>query len=160
MNRKIAALIIVIGGAAAALLAGPRGPLGGGWRPITMSPEPAGLQLGGLVAEGVAEAIGFGVALAVLALGRPVFTRLTASPARATTAQVAAAWLLGSWWPHSALHMHFGLKAGALVVIEPVFHAGSILAAAILLWALVSGSQPRLAKNSRRSSTTRSESVV
>lgn len=136
MRRTVSAAIIVIGGAVAALLFGPNGPWGGFWRPIAMNPEPAGWQLAGLMSSGLTEAVGFGLALAILALGRPAFTRLTATPAKATVAQLASAWLLGSWWPHTALHMHHGAKASALVGIELGFHANSILAVCVLLWAV------------------------
>lgn len=138
MNKRvIAAIIIVGGGAVLALAAGPNGPLGGFWRPLPLDPEPAGIQLAGLMSAGIVEAIGFGIALAILALGRPLSLRLTRSPARATVAQLAAAWLLGSWWPHTALHMHHGMDLDALVLLEVGFHAGSIVAAALLLWAVL-----------------------
>src|SRR5262249_27872858 len=97
VTRKLTALIIVIGGAATATRAGRTGRLCGFWRPMPVDPEPAGAQLAGLIAAGIVEAVGFGVALAILALGRPMFTQLTNTPtAKATAAQLAAAWLLGS----------------------------------------------------------------
>lgn len=137
MNKRVIAAIIIVGGGVLALVAGPNGPLGGFWRPLPLDPEPAGIQLAGLMGAGIVEAIGFGAALAVLALGRPLSLRLTRSPARATVAQLAAAWLLGSWWPHTGLHMHHGLNPDALVLLEVGFHAGSIVAAALLLWAVL-----------------------
>lgn len=137
MRSKLTTVVIVITGAIVALLAGPRGPLGGFWRPaIDAHPEP--WQLAGLMTAGLAEAIGFGLGLAVLLRGRPLLARLTATPARATTAQIAAAWLLGSWWPHSALHLHYGSTLSALAGIELIFHAGSVVAAVLLLWTLAS----------------------
>jgi hypothetical protein len=137
MNKKLTAGIIIVGGTVLAMLAGPNGPLGGFWRPQTLDPEPSGAVLAGLMGSGLVEAIGFGAAVAMLALGRPLFTRLASTPGKATTAWLAAAWLLGSWWPHSALHMHVGLDASALVFLEVVFHAGSIVALALLLSALL-----------------------
>lgn len=137
MNKRVTAAIIIVGGAVLALAAGPNGPLGAFWRPLPVDPEPAGIQLAGLMGAGIVEAIGFGAALAILALGRPLSLRLTRSPARATVAQLAAAWLLGSWWPHTALHMHHGMDPDVLVLLEVGFHAGSIVAAALLLWAVL-----------------------
>ena len=139
MNKKIIAVIIVIGGAAVALLAGPRGPLGGFWRPVALDSPPTGFSLAGLRVAGLVEAVGFGAALTILALGRPMFRRMLSTPGRATAAQLATAWLLGSWWPHSALHLHYGPRPSALVGLELGFHGGSILAAGVLLWAVSTG---------------------
>jgi len=139
MGKRGNAVLIVVAGAAVAMLAGPNGPLGSFWRPTELDPEPAGAQLAGLIGAGLIEAIGFGVALAILVLGRPLFTRITTTGPRTTVAWLTAAWLLGSWWPHTALHMHYGLKAAALVGLELGFHAGSILAFALLLWAVIPG---------------------
>lgn len=142
MNRKLAAAIIVSGGTVIALVAGPRGPLGGFWRPARMESAPAGIEMAGLIASGVVEAVAFGAALAVGILGGPLFARLTATPGRATTARFTTAWVLGAWWPHTALHLHVGLNPSALVGIELVFHAGTIVAAGALLWALASRPAP------------------
>jgi hypothetical protein len=106
----------------------------GRWRSAATNaagPKPVGLQPAGPAAAGVAEAIGFGLALAILALRRPGFVRLTGK--LSTVACIASTWLLGSWWPHSALHRHFGLRVGPLVGIELDFHAGSAVAAAVLV---------------------------
>lgn len=137
MNQRVSTVIVIVGGTAVAMVAGPNGPLGGFWRPSAMAEEPGGIVLAGLVGAGLVEAIGFGAALAVLAFGRPLFARLASTPARATVGQLAAAWLLGSWWPHTALHMHFGVNPNALVYLEVIFHAGSIVAFGLLLWALL-----------------------
>ena len=139
MGRKLAAGTVVLGGTLVAFLAGPRGPLGGFWRPAPMDIAPAGIEMVGLMASGVVEAVAFGAALAVALFGGPLFTRLTVTPGRAATARFTTAWVLGAWWPHTALHQHVGLRPSALVGIELVFHAGTILAAAALLWALASG---------------------
>lgn len=137
MNRKIIAAVAAFGGTAFAVLAGPRGPLGEWWRPISMA-QPTGGETSVLLTSGIIEAIGFGAAVAVLVVGRPFFARITSTAARATSAWLSAAWLLGSWWPHTSLHQHFGLKPSALAPIEIVFHAGSIVAFAVFLWALIS----------------------
>lgn len=147
MNMKTGtrtrALAIVLGGTGIAMLAGPRGPLGGFWRPVELEAEPNGGQLAALIGSGLVEAVGFGTALAVLLLGRPLLRQLTTTHARANAALIAAAWLLGSWWPHSSLHMHFGLTPGALAPLELIFHAGSIVAFAALMWALLTSAALR-----------------
>ncbi len=140
MNTRLVAGGIVVAGTVFAMLVGPDGPLGGFWRPEEADPEPAGAQLAALMGFGLVEAVGFGLALAVLILGRPLFERITTSKRRATAAWLASAWLLGSWWPHTALHRHFGSDVSGLVAIELIFHVGSIVVASILLWSVL----PRL----------------
>lgn len=137
MRRGATAAIIVVGGTVAAVLFGPNGPLGGFWHPLGIQLKPAGWELASLIGSGLVEAVGVGLALAILTVGRPWFTRFT-TPSRATALQLASAWLLGSWWPHSALHLHFGPDASALAGIEPVFHAGSVVVACVLVWSFVS----------------------
>jgi hypothetical protein len=100
--------------------------------------RPTSGQTSALLASGVIEAIGFGAAIAVLLVGRPVIARLTGTPARTISVWLSAMWLLGSWWPHTALHQHFGIKPSALAPIELVFHAGSIIAFGLFLGALIS----------------------
>jgi hypothetical protein len=137
MNRKIIAAMAACSGTAFAMLAGPRGPLGGWWRPIPM-PQPTSGQTSALLTSGVIEAIGFGAAVAVLLVGRPLIARVASKPGRTTCAWLSTAWLLGSWWPHTALHQHFGIKPSAIAPIELVFHAGSIIVFGVFLWALIS----------------------
>jgi hypothetical protein len=129
---------VIIGGAALAALAGPRGPLGGFWAPAPAAPHPHGALLAGFLAESLVENAAFGAGLAVLLLGRGWFAARAASPARATAAWLATVWLLASWMPHAALHMHIGLRPGPLLPVEWIFHGGAILAIGALLWALSS----------------------
>lgn len=143
MRTRLVAVAFTVAGTAVAMLVGPNGPLGGFWRPEAIDPPPHGAQLAWMIGARLVEAVGFGLALAVLFAGRSAFTALTRSPGRATAAQVSTAWLLGSWWPHSALHMHIGLAVGPLVVVEWVFHVGSILAMAVLVWSVLPGLVPR-----------------
>jgi hypothetical protein len=137
MNRKIIAAVAACGGTVVAMLVGPRGPLGGWWRPIPM-PQPTSGQTSALLTSGVMEAIGFGAAVAVLLVGRPLIATIASTPGRTTCAWLSTAWLLGSWWPHTALHQHFGMKPSAIAPIELVFHAGSIVAFGVFLWVLIS----------------------
>jgi hypothetical protein len=137
MNARLTAAGITLAGAVFAMVVGPDGPLGGFWRPEESEQTPNGAQTAGLVGAGLVEALGFGLAVAILVLGRPLFARITSSPARATVAWLGSAWLLGSWWPHTALHRHFGADVDALVFLEVIFHAGSIVVAGALLWAVL-----------------------
>jgi hypothetical protein len=136
MNRKIIAAVAASGGTAFAMLAGPRGPLGGWWRPIPM-PQPTTGQTSALLTSGVIEAIGFGAAVTVLLVGKPFIASVASTPGRTTCAWLTSAWLLGSWWPHTSLHQHFGINPSAIAPIELVFHAGSIIAFGVFLWALI-----------------------
>ncbi len=132
---------VVIAGAAMALVFGPRGPLGGFWAPSPHFPQPEGALLAGFIAEGTAEAIAFGVGLAILLLGRASFTTRTATRARRDVAWLAACWLFASWMPHASLHQHIGIQPTQILPVEWIFHVGNILAVTLLLWALASGSR-------------------
>lgn len=100
------------------------------------SPTPRGGLLVGFLAEGIVEDIAFGLGIAIVVLGRRWFASRTATSARATTATVAIAWLFASWMPHRALHLHLGMDLPPLLAVEWIFHIGSVLAVAALLWAL------------------------
>lgn len=145
MKRFIA---VTVAGTVLAVLVGPRGPLGGFWAPGPDAPHVHGGLLAGFVAENMVENIAFGLGLAILLLGGRWFAERTASAAMAITARLAAAWLLASWMPHAALHLHLGMQPGALLPIEWVFHGGSILAVAALLWALAKPAGQAIARNS------------
>lgn len=140
MKRFVA---IVIAGALAAAVVGPRGPLGGFWAPAPGAPQVGGGLLAGFVAESMVEYLAFGAGLAILLLGRHWFVARTTTAAAATVAQVAAAWLLASWFPHAALHLHIGMRPEALLGVEWVFHAGAVVAIGAMLWGL-SGSLDRV----------------
>ncbi|WP_033294534.1 hypothetical protein [Amycolatopsis jejuensis] len=123
---------VAVAGTAAAVLFGPTGPLGGFWAPTPDIPAPSGAVLGGLVAERMIENLAFGAGLAILFTGRRWF----GAAAHAGTAWLASVWLLASWMPHGALHVHHGMRPEGLLVIEWVFHVGVIAAVVALLWAL------------------------
>ena len=125
---------IAAAGTAAAVLIGPTGPLGGFWAPAPDAPAPSGAVLAGLIAERMIENVAFGAGLAILLAGRRWFAASTA--ARSGTAWLATVWLLASWMPHDALHMHNGMRPAGLLMIEWIFHVGMIAAVVALLWAL------------------------
>jgi hypothetical protein len=92
--------------------------------------------LAGFIGENLVESLAFGAGLAILLLGRPWFASRFAGSPRATAAWLATTWLFVSWMPHAALHLHIGMRPAALLPIEWTFHAGSIVAIAVLVWAL------------------------
>jgi hypothetical protein len=129
-------LIVTLTGAVLATLAGPRGPLGGLWRPAPEAPHAHGALLGGFIAENMVENLAFGAGLAILVVGRTWFTARTTTTARATTAWLATVWLLASWMPHAALHQHIGMHPSAMLPVEWIFHIGAIIAAGALVLTL------------------------
>jgi hypothetical protein len=127
-------LPVALAGTALALVAGPRGPLGGFWRPAPTAPHVDGALLVGFAGENVVECVAFGLGLAVLLTGRGWFLARSTDRARATGAWLATVWLLASWMPHAALHLHVGMRPEGLLPIEWVFHAGAIAAIGVLVW--------------------------
>lgn len=132
-------------GAVLAALVGPRGPFGQFWAPAPGFPQVDGALRGGFIAENMVENLAFGVGLAILLLGRRWFVDRTATAAGATTGWLAAVWLLASWMPHAALHLHIGMQPGPILPVEWVFHGGAIAAIGALLWALSGSPGPRSA---------------
>jgi hypothetical protein len=130
MKRLIA---VTVGGTVLATLVGPHGPLGGFWAPSPTAPHVHGALLAGFLLENLVENAAFGVGLAILVFGRPWFAARTATAGRATVAWLATVWLLASWMPHAALHLHIGMQPSALLPVEWVFHVGAIVAVAALL---------------------------
>jgi hypothetical protein len=128
---------VTVAGTVLAALVGPRGPLGGFWAPAPEIPQPRGALLAGFVGENLVENVAFGLGLAVLVVGRRWFAERITSQGRATAAWLAAVWLLGSWMPHAALHLHIALRPNALLAVEWVFHGGAIVAIVVLLWAVL-----------------------
>jgi hypothetical protein len=120
-----------------ATLIAPSGPLGGFWAPVHGAPKPSDAALAGYVAERTIENVAFGIGVAILLWRRRWFAERTSDQLRASTAWLAAVWLLASWMPHGSLHMHIGMQPDGLLIVEWIFHAGAIAATAALLWALL-----------------------
>ncbi|MFN2388668.1 MAG: hypothetical protein ABR575_03550 [Actinomycetota bacterium] len=135
---------MIIAGVATALLFGPDGPLGGFWRPAEGSAEPSGLLIPGFIAVALAEGLALGIALAVLVFGRPWFNGLVPRPRLALAAWIATIWLLASWWPHTATHRFVGDDLGGLLAAEWIFHVTSMVAGAIVVVAIATGSKRRV----------------
>jgi hypothetical protein len=136
MKKRIAGLVAL--GVIAAFTFGPDGPLGGFWRPLEGAEQPTGLMIPGFLGVALVEGLALGVALVLIVYGRPRFTGVVRSSRLATAAWLSSIFLLGSWWPHAALHRHVGEDLEGLLAIEWVFHVGSVVAAALLIATLTS----------------------
>lgn len=143
VDRRFAVLIGA--GLVVAIVFGPDGPLGGFWRPAEGAPEPSGLLIPGFIAVAIAEGLALGTALAVFVFGRPWFTALVGASRFATAAWLATVWLLGSWWPHTAVHRLVGEDLGGLLAAEWIFHVSSMVAMAIVLAAIATAARGRVA---------------
>jgi len=131
-------LVTALAATVFAALIGPRGPFGGFWAPSPMAPHVHGALQAGFIGENMLENAAFGVGVAVLLLGRGWFMARMPDDRRATVGWLAAVWLLASWMPHAALHLHVGMDAEALLPVEWTFHVGAIAAVAALLWSMSS----------------------
>jgi hypothetical protein len=129
------ALAVTLLCAAAAMIAGPNGPLGGFWRPTPTVAPPTGALLPLFVLLNIAEALAFGLGMTFLLFGYPLvrsFAPVSAGLARG--AHLSIAWLLINWWPHDSLHLHVGLNLGQLIVIEYLFHITLMIAGVLLAY--------------------------
>lgn len=119
--------------ATTAYLANPNGPFGGFWRPwagsVTQVHElfPYFLQLG--VAEAIA--LGYSVSLVVTSFPGKALSPLTLGQTR--KGFLCMIWMLGNWWIHDSLHIHYGSDFLPLLFIEYIFHATMMLAAVYLI---------------------------
>jgi hypothetical protein len=133
-------VLVTLAGGLVAFLLGPHAPLGQQLWPATLetSPAPAGAQVGLFTFIAAFEALAFGAGLAVLMFaGRPI--RALFGPHHtglATASHLALFWLLWSWWLHVALHNTSGMRPGRILFIEYAFHGSSIVAAAVVVYAL------------------------
>jgi hypothetical protein len=131
------AVITVAGGALAFVLA-PQSPVGQQLWPamLELDPAPSGAQIGLFMALGAIESLAFGAGLAVLLLGRGPVRRLF-GPQRAglATRQPPVGLLAAVELVAARGHAH-DLGDRRVLVIEYGFHLTSILAAAVLAYAL------------------------
>lgn len=132
-DKRSAKIIGVVAAVAAFLLSRviwPDAP-GGDQPPAAMMPF--------FVILGVISSAAFGMGVALLAYGKPMFERLAGlSPNLRTVAWLSCAWLLASWWPHENLHRtHTEGDFMGLLLIEYGFHVTLILAAAVVTKALL-----------------------
>jgi hypothetical protein len=133
MNTPVKATTITLAVAVPALALGRAlFPLSPDW------PTPTGAQMPLMAGVLVAEALGLGLAVAFLALGRPIVRRVVGPSRRRTlAAYLATAWLLGNWWLHDNLHGVNGVNISGLIAIEYAFHTTLMVAGAIIGWQLL-----------------------
>jgi hypothetical protein len=133
-------VVVTIVGGLVAFLLGPHAPLGEQLWPATLetSPMPAGAQVGLFTLISAVEALAFGAGLGVLLFaGRPIRALFGPDHAGlASASHLALFWLLWSWWLHVALHNTSGMRPGRILFIEYAFHASSIVAAGVVVYAL------------------------
>lgn len=129
-RNRLAWVAITILGAMIAMALGPQGPLGGFW-----GAEPAaelgitGSLAAAFVGYALIEAVGFGLGLAWLLLGRSQVAASTLG----TATYLAVGWVLTSWWPHGSFHQAIGDgNYQGLIRIEYGFHATMLVAGAIV----------------------------
>lgn len=129
MKWFLGAVIAVI-----SFLASPNGPLGGFWRPASMTPIPTSLQLPFFMILNLAESLTFALAVVLLLTSFPkkAFSPLTLNQTK--LAFLSLIWFLGNWWAHDSLHIHNGMNLQGLLYIEYGFHLTMMLSAAYLLW--------------------------
>ncbi|MGH3716936.1 MAG: hypothetical protein ACRDT4_26270 [Micromonosporaceae bacterium] len=141
MAKRLAGLFVL--GIIIAFVFGPDGPLGGFWRPLPGGEEPSGAMLPAFMAVTLAEGLAMGAAAFVLLYGRSWFTRLVSSTRLATLGWLSTAYLLVSWWPHTAMHRHFGDRLGWLLAIEWIFHVGAMAGIGVLVILLAQAAKER-----------------
>lgn len=138
MRRTTRFVLLAIVGTILGVLLDGHAPLGRLlYAPFAGAAQPEGPVVGVLLGGVVAQALGLGLALAMLgdapALVRGL-ARVGGSRPLAVASFVALLWLLASWVPHGSLHQHFAPTSfWSLAAIEWIFHVSLVGAAAILV---------------------------
>lgn len=120
--------------AAVSFAANPHGPLGGFWRPNSMSPNPTSVQLPFFLLLNIIESISFAGAVVLLISNFPKRALSSLSLKQTRIAYICLIWFLGNWWAHDSLHMNNGMNLQGLLYIEYGFHVTMIMSAFYLLW--------------------------
>ena len=106
-------------------------------------PTPTLAQLPFLAFLDLAQSLLFGLGVALLIWGWPVFRGLSALTARLRAWCFASVvWLFISWWPHIGFHRSMGEDLWSLIFIDYVFHFTIIIASLILMRAFLAWSRP------------------
>lgn len=117
-----------------AFTANPHGPLGGFWRPDTMSPDPTSIQLPFFILLNIFESLTFALAVILLIFNFPKKPLSPLSLTQTRTAFISLSWVLGNWWAHDSLHVHIGMNLQSLLYLEYGFHVTMMIAALYLFW--------------------------
>lgn len=114
------------------------GPLGSRlYPPFPGAASPAGSVLGVLMAGVFVQALGLGLALALLVHARPLVAGLRRAAGGRQGVAIGAfaslVWILASWIPHGSLHLHVDpTNFWALAALEWGFHVSLVAAGALL----------------------------
>jgi len=125
-------------------LASPNAPLGGFWGVQGERAMPSGPQRLLFILLSVIQSLSFGLGIAFLLFGfSQASARTTANPGLARVTQLAIAWSLISWWPHSSFHQTLSAEnISGLLAVEYAFHATLILPGLIVMYFFVKILQP------------------
>ena len=128
------ALLMAVGITALAGLFSPLGPFGEFWRPPAHMLMVTETQISFLIVLGLTEAFCFGLGTSFLIFGYPLLRDIKPLPTTLVHAtHFAIAWLIGNWWLHDSLHLHFGMQdVNMLLIVDYTFHMTLMLAAVIV----------------------------
>lgn len=83
----------------------------------------------------------FGLGVALLVFGWPLFSTTSLRRGNATLAFAALVWIVISWWPHTNFHRAVGDNSVfGLIAIEYGFHSTVVLAGAYIIYSLTTNS--------------------
>ncbi len=117
-----------------AFLANPYGPFGEFWPPAPGSPPITGSLVFWFILLNIFEAVSLAIALVLIMTSWPAKAAKPLSLRETRWGFVSLLWMLGNWWVHDSLHVHFGQDLVPLVTIEYLFHVTSMIAAAYLVF--------------------------
>lgn len=102
------------------------------------APAITGTQIGLFIGYSAIEAIFFGLGFAFIAFGLPLVKRATGESKGLTWGvYLSLAWLMVSWLPHGGMHRSMGDNLNLLLAVEYIFHASSMICAAIVGFSFV-----------------------
>lgn len=132
MKLRTKAILVTLGVAVPALLAGPV------LFPPSDAISPTPVQMALLFPIFIFEAIALGLGVVFLAYGWPLVRRVVGDSRRlALATYVSSGWLLANWWLHDNLHISNGLEINALIAIDWAFHTTLIAAGAVVAYAFL-----------------------
>ena len=135
VNWKLALAVALVIAAISGMIS-PLGPLGDFWRPPAHMLMVNEVQMPFLILLGMTEAFCFGLGTSFLIFGYPMLKAI--KPVSINLIRIthfAITWLLGNWWLHDSLHLHFGMSdMTMLLIVDYSFHMTLMLAAAIVVY--------------------------
>lgn len=108
------------------------------WPPHPGGPTPSVIQIALLLILDAVQSLLFGLGVALLIWGWPLFKNLPLQKAPAKTwTFISVVWLLVSWWPHIGFHVSAGEDLWSIIGIDYAFHFTVIAASLIVIRTLV-----------------------